>query len=101
MDVDAGSHGDGAERRDRRLTKLVAAGGVTAALTAGLLVSGGLGYAATAVKKGAGGGPPDKQYGDTRPGWGCGDKNHVHTGPPGRQYAPRPPGCNKNRDSPP
>ncbi len=19
----------------------------------------------------------------TRPGWGCGDKNHVHTGPPG------------------
>lgn len=21
--------------------------------------------------------------GDTRPGWGCGDLNHVHTGPPG------------------
>src|SRR5689334_18229288 len=22
--------------------------------------------------------------GGTRPGWGCGDTNHVHTGPPGR-----------------
>ena len=21
--------------------------------------------------------------GDTKPGWGYGDKNHVHTGPPG------------------
>jgi hypothetical protein len=21
---------------------------------------------------------------DTRPGWGSGDKNHVHTGPPGQ-----------------
>jgi len=21
----------------------------------------------------------------TRPGWGKGDKNHVHTGPPGQQ----------------
>jgi hypothetical protein len=24
-----------------------------------------------------------KPTGDTRPGWGYGDKNHVHTGPPG------------------
>ena len=24
-----------------------------------------------------------KPQGDTRPGWGYGDKNHVHTGPPG------------------
>lgn len=31
----------------------------------------------------------------TRPGWGCGDKNHVHTGPPGRPDAQSP--CNKNR----
>jgi len=26
----------------------------------------------------------------TRPGWGCGDKNHVHTGPPGNPTATRP-----------
>lgn len=28
-----------------------------------------------------------------RPGWGCGDKNHVHTGPPGNADAKSP--CNK------
>jgi hypothetical protein len=95
MGIDAGPHGDGAKRRNGRVTRLVAAGGITATLTAGLLASGGLGYAATTAKKAAGGGPPDKQYGDTRPGWGCGDKNHEHTGPPGRQYASPPPGCTK------
>jgi hypothetical protein len=26
---------------------------------------------------------PDSVTGGTRPGLGCGDKNHVHTGPPG------------------
>lgn len=26
--------------------------------------------------------------GDTRPGWGFGDKNHVHTGPPGLSDRP-------------
>jgi hypothetical protein len=30
-----------------------------------------------------------------RPGWGCGDKNHEHSGPPGRPNADRPPGCDK------
>jgi hypothetical protein len=30
-----------------------------------------------------------------RPGWGCGDKNHTHSGPPGRPGATPPPGCNK------
>jgi hypothetical protein len=30
----------------------------------------------------------------TRPGWGCGDKNHTHNGPPGRPDADPPPGCN-------
>ena len=30
-----------------------------------------------------------------RPGWGCGDKNHTHSGPPGRPDADSP--CNKNR----
>lgn len=26
--------------------------------------------------------------GGTRPGWGFGDKNHVHTGPPGLSVRP-------------
>lgn len=26
--------------------------------------------------------------GGTRPGWGYGDKNHVHTGPPGQSVHP-------------
>jgi hypothetical protein len=31
-----------------------------------------------------------------RPGWGCGDQNHTHTGPPGRPAnAEPPPGCTK------
>jgi hypothetical protein len=30
-----------------------------------------------------------------RPGWGCGDKNHEHSGPPGRPDADSP--CDKNR----
>ena len=94
MGVDAGSHSDGTGRGNGRRRRMFAAGAVTVSLATGVLASGGLGYAATGVKKGAGG-PTDKQYGDTRPGWGCGDKNHVHTGPPGRQYATPPPGCTK------
>jgi len=31
----------------------------------------------------------------TRPGWGCGDKNHTHSGPPGRPNATPPPGCTR------
>lgn len=31
----------------------------------------------------------------TRPGWGCGDKNHTHSGPPGRPGASPPPGCQR------
>lgn len=35
--------------------------------------------------------------GGTRPGFGCGDKNHDHSeGPPGRPGASLPPGCTKN-----
>ena len=30
----------------------------------------------------------------TKPGWGCGDKNHVHTGPPGNTTASSP--CDKH-----
>jgi hypothetical protein len=26
--------------------------------------------------------------GNTKPGWGYGDKNHVHTGPPGQSVHP-------------
>ena len=26
--------------------------------------------------------------GETKPGWGKGDKNHVHTGPPGQSVRP-------------
>ncbi len=29
-----------------------------------------------------------KDNGGTRPGWGYGDKNHVHTGPPGQSVRP-------------
>jgi hypothetical protein len=29
----------------------------------------------------------------TRPGWGCGDTNHTHSGPPGRPDATPPPAC--------
>jgi len=31
--------------------------------------------------------PDADQY---RPGWGCGDKNHIHTGPPGNPGATSP-----------
>lgn len=31
----------------------------------------------------------------TRPGWGCGDTHHKHSGPPGRPGATPPPGCTK------
>ena len=31
-----------------------------------------------------------------KPGFGCGDKNHTHSGPPGRPGATLPPGCTKN-----
>ncbi len=32
----------------------------------------------------------------TKPGFGCGDTNHTHSGPPGRPGASLPPGCTKN-----
>ncbi len=31
---------------------------------------------------------PGAASGNTRPGWGYGDKNHVHTGPPGHSIRP-------------
>jgi len=38
--------------------------------------------------------PKDTTAG-ARPGWGCGDTNHKHSGPPGRPGATPPPGCTK------
>jgi hypothetical protein len=70
--------------------RLVLAFALTVALTAALIASGPLPSLSEAF--GQGGSPPSDQY---RPGWGCGDRNHVHTGPPGRQYATPPPGCLK------
>ena len=35
--------------------------------------------------------------GGTRGGFGCGDKNHEHTGPAGRPNATLPPGCRRKR----
>jgi len=32
----------------------------------------------------------------TKPGFGCGDTNHQHSGPPGRPGATLPPGCTKH-----
>lgn len=32
----------------------------------------------------------------TKPGFGCGDANHTHSGPPGRPGASQPPGCSKS-----
>ncbi|MBW3538352.1 hypothetical protein KY386_02575 [Candidatus Parcubacteria bacterium] len=48
-------------------------------IVAALVVAGGA-VAASAVAA--------KPEGDTRPGWGFGDKNHVHTGPPGQSVRP-------------
>jgi hypothetical protein len=52
---------------------------VTLALTA--LIVGGTTAGGIAASSGAGGGnAAEQQY---KPGMGCGDKNHIHTGPPG------------------
>src|SRR5436305_14860131 len=65
---------------------------VALVMTAGLLASfAGLAYSAA-------GGNGNGNSGGTRPGWGCGDRNHTHTGPPGNQYGtnPCPPGSPGN-----
>jgi hypothetical protein len=76
--------------------RLIFLAGLTAALLVALAAFGGLSYAASTS-------PGTGQYGEyERPGWGCGDANHVHTGPPGNQYGPPgnqygsvPPGCDQ------
>jgi hypothetical protein len=72
--------------------RLVLAFALTVALIAALLASGALPSLDQAFGKRGKPTSADSQY---RPGWGCGDRNHVHTGPPGRQYATPPPGCLK------
>jgi hypothetical protein len=52
---------------------------VTLALTA-LLIGGTTAGGIAAAGGGGNGNSADSQY---RPGMGCGDKNHIHTGPPG------------------
>lgn len=57
---------------------------VTMLLVAGFAVSGG-GAAVLAAKGGDGNGNGKNNAGNSqyKPGKGCGDKNHTHTGPPG------------------
>jgi hypothetical protein len=47
--------------------------------------------------RGPSGAPKDSTPGasGTRPGWGCGDTKHTHSGPPGRPLATPPPGCTR------
>jgi hypothetical protein len=52
---------------------------VTLALTA-LLIGGTTAGGIAAAGGGGNGNAADSQY---RPGLGCGDQNHIHTGPPG------------------
>ena len=52
---------------------------VTLALTA-LLIGGTTAGGIAAAGGGGNGNSADSQY---RPGLGCGDQNHIHTGPPG------------------
>jgi hypothetical protein len=73
----------------------------TGAVAAAIALTGGGGYASAGLAR-SNAAAAQYQYPEERPGWGCGDKNHDHTGPPGRreygpsgsQYPPTPPpGC--------
>jgi hypothetical protein len=72
--------------------RVVLAFALTVALMAALVASGVLPSLDDAFGKRGKAASAQYQY---RPGWGCGDRNHIHTGPPGRQYASPPPGCFK------
>ena len=62
---------------------------IVAVCSLGLMAGGTTGVIAAAGGNGNGKGAADSQY---RPGKGCGDKNHTHTGPPGNPNAkPCPP----------
>ena len=55
---------------------------VTMLLVLGLVIGGG-GAGVIAGGSGGGGGGKNGAKGEYKPGKGCGDKNHTHTGPPG------------------
>jgi hypothetical protein len=88
------TYGDPRDEPHGSVLRFAIAAALTAALIAVLIATGGLQTLDEAFGKRG----PDKaasaQY-QYRPGWGCGDRNHIHTGPPGRQYAQPPPGCFK------
>ena len=90
MDSDTEGRADDGRRRHGHLARLIATAGATAAMAGALFATGAVSYVAEAFGSPAGQGSASSQY---RPGWGCGDRNHDHTGPPGNQYAPPPPGC--------
>jgi len=70
----------------RRLIKLARSAGLGLAMLAMFLVVGSLGPARDDQVALAKGGKNEcaQHSGNTRPGKGHGDKNHVHTGPPGQ-----------------
>ena len=51
------------------------------------------GHTTTAVNANTPAAAPHDSTTGARPGWGCGDTNHTHSGPPGRPGATPPPGC--------
>jgi hypothetical protein len=76
--------------------RLTVALALTGLLFAALAAFGAARYATSAAAQAIPpGGPGAAQYEYPKPGWGCGDRNHDHTGPPGNQYATMPPGCLK------
>jgi hypothetical protein len=52
-----------------------------AILMVAVVAVAGIAFATSALAQGNNGD-------NTRPGWGYGDKNHVHTGPPGQSVHP-------------
>jgi len=74
----------GSGRAGSGTARLTVALALTGLLFAALAAFGAARYATSAAAQAI---PPGgAQYDQYRPGWGCGDRNHVHTGPPGRQY---------------
>ena len=65
---------------------------VTLMLVAGLMVSGGTAAVIAGHDSGQGKSKDNASSSQYRPGKGCGDRNHQHTGPPGNP---------SNRDCPP
>jgi len=84
-------------RQDRKLlARLGGAVLLTIAAIAAIAWSGAAADARDTTARAVAGTLAQHQYPAERPGWGCGDDNHVHTGPPGAQYGSTPPpGCSQ------